>query len=380
MRKARIALDLLVWNSHNGCMLTLPPSELPTLQTHNLVVPRSRWLLSLDWLRHPEKLTLPQRDWNTSPVFGFALGTTTATIVATALFFTVLQPRTPGLSDDLRSELTQEIAAARAPSSFLADASAAELPEVIPSPSPVAIPSLESAPVAAELASSAPPVGSPTEKVYAYQLALSQGFLKKAVDLSQQSRNSQTENQRNAILQSLDQALSAANKAIELDAAQGAGFLVRARIYKTAATLKPELNTNSEQDLIIARALGVNAHLLGTDTSILEFLPTQQATELASAPIIADAEEGNATTVSGSSTGNTAQGRITLAAGQTTLAVSYPALKATQSLRIDVVNRAQNSGNALFSVVNRVDGQGFSIQSSKPLENNIELEWRAIHE
>jgi hypothetical protein len=350
-------------------VLILPPAERPVLHTSHLVVPRAGRHFSFDWLKYPDKLTLPQIEWKTTPVFGFAVGTTTATLVASGLFFTVLQPHTPGLKDAQRTELTQEIAAARAPSSFVAQASANNM-ESIPSPSPTT----------AELASAAPAAGSPTEKVYAYQLALSQGFLKKAVDLSQQSRTSQTETQRNAILQSLDQALQAVNKAIELDPAQGAGFLVRARIYKTAAVIKPELNTNSEQDLVIARALGVNANLLGTDTSILEFLPTEQANNLAGTPVIADAEEGKQASVSGTSTGNASTGKVVLAQGQTTLTINYPGLKPTESLRIDVLNRAQNTGNALFSVVNRVDGQGFTIQSSKPLENNIELEWRAIHE
>lgn len=351
-------------------MLTLPPAERPILHTAHLAVPQTGWHFSLNWLKRPETLTLPQMEFKGSPLFGFAIGTTTATAIASLAFFTVLQPHPPGLKDAQRSELTQEIAAARAPSNFVAQANAQTVPEVMPTPSPTT----------AELTSAAPTAGSPTEKVYAYQLALGQGFLKKAVDLSQQSRTGQTETQRTAILQSLDQALQAINKAIELDPAQGAGFLVRARIYKTASVIKPELNTNSEQDLTIARTLGVNANLLGTDTSILEFLPTEQATNLAGAPVVADAEEGNNTTVAGSSSGNASTGRVTLAQGQTTLTISYPGLKATESLRIDVVDRTQNSGNALFSVVNRADGQGFTIQSSKPLENNIELEWRAIHE
>lgn len=352
-------------------MLTLPPAERPILQTAHLAAPQAGMRFSFDWFKNPGSFTLPQLEWKTTPAFGFALGTTTATVLATTLFFTVLQPNTPGMSDTERTQLSQEIASARAPSNFVAQASATALPEAAaPSPSPTT----------AELASTAPTTGSPTEKVYAYQLALGQGFLKKAVDLSQQSRTGQTDTQRNAILQSLDQALQAINKAIELDPAQGAGFLVRARIYKTAAVIKPELSANSEQDLTIARALGVNANLLGTDTSILEFLPTEQATNLAGAPVVADAEEGNQTTVTGSSAGNASTGRVTLAAGQNTLTINYPGLKPTESLRIDVLDRAQNTRNALFSVVNRVDGQGFTIQSSQPLENNIELEWRAIHE
>lgn len=360
-------LDLVLEKDHNGFMLTLPPAERPHLATAHLAAPKVGWRPSLDWLRNPSNMTLPQLAWQGSPLIGFAMGTTAATAVASGLFFVVLQPHTPSVASDMRSELTQEIATAKAPTEFVAQAGATNMPEAAPSPSPTA----------ASLASTA---GSPTDKVYAYQLALSQGFLKKAVDLSQQTRTDQTQTQRSAILQSLDQALEAVNKAIELDAAEGAGFLIRARIYKTAAVIKPELGAKSEQDLVIARALGVDANLLGTDTSILEFLPTQQAQNLAGAPVIADAEEGKAASISGTTSGNSSSGRVTLGAGATTLAISYPGLKATESLRIDVVNRAQNTGNVLFSVVKRVDGQGFTIQASKALENNIELEWRAIHE
>lgn len=349
-------------------MLSLPPTEHPSLSTNHLVEPQSGWQSSLHWFKKPHLPTLSVKEWRSTPVFGFALGTLLATSATSTLAFQLLQPNPPALTEKNESSYSKELASAQAPSTFLAQAETT-LDTTTPSPSPLA----------AELVS-APAANSPTEKVYAYQVVLAQGFLKKAVDLSQQSRNSQTENQRTAIMQSLDQALQAVNKAIELDPTQGAGFLIRARIYKTATVLQPELAAKSEQDLLIARTLGVNSELLGTDTSALELLPTEQAQNLASAPVIADAEEGTQTNVTSNFQGNALSGKTTLAAGQTLIQVAYPELKATQSLRVDVIDKSQNPSHILFSIVNRVDGQGFTIQASRAPENNIDLEWRAIHE
>lgn len=353
-------------------MLTLPPAERPHLMTGHLVAPQEGWSFSRELLQKLTSKGLPTGTWHVSPLLTFGAGTGVSAAVLTLGFFVFLQPHPPALAQASRDQVAQEVASAKAPST-LAQAQKEETPAqaelVAANPSP--------SPVAADLVAS---LSTPEEKVYAYHLALAQGFLRKAVELSQQTKELQNEETKKNILSSLEQALQAANKAIESDARQGAGFLVRARIYKTAAAVKPELSTQSDQDLTIAKALGINAALFGNDTSLLEYLPTQQATNLAGAPVVADAEEGNQTQVSDSSTGNGTQGRVTLPAGSTTVSVSLPTLKSTQSLRVNPADPAANRTNALFSITQRVDGQGFTIQSSQTLSSNLELEWRAIDE
>lgn len=348
-------------------MLTLPPAEQAYLHTSHLVEPQP----SVWWQKISQRFQQPHHSIHVSPVLTFLVGCGLSAVTLTGGALAIMQPRQPTLAESARQEVATALESAKAPSNFIADAQAAA-PSPLPTPSPE---TLASPSPTAQLASA---LNSPEEKVYAYHVALAQGFLQKAIDLSQSTKNAQGEQEKQQILQSLEQALQAVNKAIEGDARQGAGFLVRARIYKTAAVVKPELNGKGDQDLTIARALGVNAALLGSDTSLLEYLPTQQATEMAGLPVVADAEEGNTTTVVDTSAGNAEQGRITMLAHSESLQVSFPGLKPTHSLRVNPVDPALNRANILFSITKRQDGQGFTIQSSQPLSENLELEWRAI--
>lgn len=354
-----------------GAMLNLPPTERPHIMTGHLVEPKKGWSFSEDFLSKLRSTSVPTGTWNVSPLVTFGLGTSASAAVLTLGFFVFLQPHQPALALDSRDEVAMAIEAAKAPTAVAqamdatSDVTQAELASAT-SPSPNA-----------DLTAS---LSSPEDKVYAYHLALAQGFLKKAIELSQQTKSAQSESAKQEILSSLEQALQASNKAIEGNPRQGAGFLVRARIYKTAAVIKPELNTQGDQDLTIARTLGINTALFGGDTSILEYLPTQQATELAGMPVVADAEEGNDTEVSGSSTANGSQGRVVMKSGTDKITVAFPTLTAKQSLRVNPVDPSANRTNALFSIVQRVDGQGFTIQSSQTLPGDLELEWRAVDE
>lgn len=226
----------------------------------------------------------------------------------------------------------------------------------------------------AELASSASNVKN---KTYAYHLTLAQGFLKKAIDLSQKVQGVQTDGQKAEIKRYLDQSLESANKAIESDAREGSGFLVRARIYKTGAVLDPTLTELSDQDLQIARALGIDNNYLSKGQDVYDLLPTQQATDLAGAPIVADPESGNDDTVSTQTNANAQTGTVNLPAGQIEIAVDLPGLAAGQSIQVNSA-AGQDAAGATFIVKSQEVGKGFTLQSSRAIDHDVTLEWRVI--
>lgn len=214
-------------------------------------------------------------------------------------------------------------------------------------------------------------------KTYAYHLTLAQGFLKKAIDLSQQTTGNQSEQQKADIKKFLDQALEEANKAIEADAREGAGFLVRARVYKTSAVLDPSLSELSDQDLQIARALGIDSNYLDSGSDVYDLLPTQQATDLAGAPVIADPEEGNQDTVTTATDANAQTGTVVMSANQTETTVSLPSLQDGQTLQVEA-SAGQDTGGATFIIKSQTAGQGFTVQSTQALDHDVTLQWRVI--
>lgn len=315
--------------------MELPPVENPALITSHLISVSDR-----------PRYRLPH-------LSGRAFGLLSLAVLP-IMFLLFGQPNPPTLSAANRSLVSAYLAdSGRTPAAVAqTDSAAAPLPDSAPSPSPTA-----------ELASITGPTG------FNYQLSLAQGFLTKAITRSQQTATGQTEADRQQVLAYLQQALDAANQAIDSAPTQGLGFLVRARVYKTAAAVKPELTAMAEQDLAIARALGVSSDQLAAPNP-LEYLPT----------VVAAPEEGNQASVSGETGNNAQSGRVILAQGNRIVDVSFPGLSPLMSLRVDPVDPSQNAQNAIFTVVSRVEGSGFTIQSTVPVANDIVLEWRAITE
>lgn len=215
-------------------------------------------------------------------------------------------------------------------------------------------------------------------KTYRYHLTVSKGFLDKAIQLSKQTADNQTAADKAKITEYIDKALESTNKAIELDATEGSGFLMRARIYQTASVLKPELEEYAQQDREIAEALGIDGTDLTGDTNPLDLLPTQQANLADAGPIVADAEEGSDSTVDSTQTNNVEQGQVTMEAGTDEVKVSFPELKSEYALRVDLADTASNPDNITFRVSSRQDGEGFTIKASSPVSDNVTLDWRAI--
>lgn len=331
-------------------MLSLPPTESAWLDTSRLVEPST-----------------PRR-WSLSGVSMGIRSVIPALVLLAAVSPLALawagQPRTPSLSGSGRELVSAYLDTdGRSPEQLVAQAEVETPYDPASDPTLVQPESSIDTSAIVDLASTA---GNGT---YAYQLSLSQGFLTKAITHSQATSQAQGEADRQAILAYLQQALEAANKAIEMDPTQGLGFLMRARVYKTAGIIKPELIALAEQDLTIARALGVNGQAL-TDPNPLQHLPT----------VVAEPEEGSSAIVSGNENANVYSSRVVLPQGNRTIDVSYPGLSPNMSLRVDVVDSSQNTNHAIFTIVSRREGEGFTIQSTLPVSQDVLLEWRAISE
>lgn len=350
-------------------MSALPPSETPALRTFHLaegaVVPHP----SLQPPTSSRRFSFPRFAFSVPSQLSqlpFSRGT------ALALAFLVLpvgvaialQPQTPKLSAAAQDETQQLLAQQKSENENLV----ASLDPTLPTTSNSSDADLTEAELVA---------ANDAAKSFNYYLTLSKGFLNKAIELSKNTAGSQSEEDKTEILTNLEKALDNVNTAIDLDSRQGSAFLLRARIYKTAAVIRPELGEKAEQDLQIARALGVSDDSLNSTDNPLDYVPTQQANNLdGSQPIVADAEEGNDSSVGTETNSNAQTGQAVLQPGSDTVYVPFTGLTSNMQLTVKAADANQARG-LTFTVLSRKDGKGFTVQSSAPVEQNVTLDWQA---
>lgn len=354
----------------------LPPREIATIDTSLLHSPAPLWRDSLSqWLSYPGELVSDHfRPWMALSVVAILpLG-----------FVLWAQPSTPQMRAHNEKMVSSYLAQQQQPANQVASAYQENPIEVAETDNTVVASAQETSeastisdPVEAELASSSNVVLSSEQKAYRYHLTLAQGFLRKAIQTSQDTAGTQTAADQENILSYLDQALAAANSAIDLDPTNGLGFLLRARIYTTASAVKPELAAKGDQDRAIAQALGVQDVDILSE-SVLDQLPTEQATNLAGGPVIADAEEGTNATVQTETANNTQQGEIILPAGQVEVFVPFTALTDTMQVSVQVSPNSPSQPHTPLRVASRKSGQGFTIQSFNSLEEDVTLFWRVV--
>jgi len=278
-----------------------------------------------------------------------------------------LQPQTPKLSATQKTEAEQLLAQQKTENENLV----ANLDPTLPTTSNSENTSADL--TDAELAGA----GDGENKSFNYYLTLSKGFLNKAIELSRSTATAgtQSEEEKTEILANLEKALDNANTAIDLDSRQGSAFLLRARIYKTASVIRPELAEKSEQDLQIARALGVDTAALDSSDP-LDYVPTQQA-DSGTGAIVADAEEGSDSTVGSETNSNAQTGQAVLQPGSDTVYVVFPGLTTNMQLSVSPAGGTANAQGLTYTIQSRKEGKGFTIQSSAPVEENVTLDWTA---
>jgi hypothetical protein len=207
-----------------------------------------------------------------------------------------------------------------------------------------------------------------------YELSLAQGFLKKAVALSN-SATTQTVQDKQQIIEYLNEALDASNRAVSLAPEDARAYSTRGRIYQATAAIKPEMKSLADKDFAKAKDLGSsNPTASATTKNPVELLPTEQAqnTSAAQAMIAAPEEEKQQTTAT-TATSNTLKGTVELTAGKTEVFVSNTTITDTTQ----IVVTAKTSDTNVF-VKQKQTGKGFTIGTTSAPPSNVEVSWKIV--
>lgn len=207
-----------------------------------------------------------------------------------------------------------------------------------------------------------------------YELSLSNGFLQKAIKVSNSS-SEQTVDEKNQVIQLLNQAMEAANRAIQLAPNDPRAYTSRGRVYLASAVVKPEMKALSDQDFAKAAELGSpNPSLAPSTQDPMELLPTQQAANGQQAMIAAPEEQANAN-VSGQEGANAHKGQVTLPSGSSEVFVPYSSVKSDTQL---YVTADVNPENLTLYVKNKEEGVGFTVASTSAPASPVEITWWEI--
>lgn len=214
-----------------------------------------------------------------------------------------------------------------------------------------------------------------TSNSFEYEISLANGFLKKAVELSN-TQGEQTIEQKDMIIQLLSQAMEASNRSIKLNPNSPDGYTSRGRIYQVTSAIKPEMKTLADQDFEKARQLGSPSPTSEPSTkNPIELLPTEQAQSKSTA-MIAGPEDGKTKeTVQGAAEQNAKRGTVTLEAGKSEVVVPYTSVKDTTQL---YVTADKNPENVTIYVKNKEAGVGFTIASTAAPTTPLEITWWEI--
>lgn len=210
---------------------------------------------------------------------------------------------------------------------------------------------------------------------FEYEISLANGFLKKAVELSN-AAGEQTVEQKDMIIQLLGQAMEASNRAIKLNPDSPDGYTSRGRIYQVTSVVKPEMKVLADQDFEKARQLGSPTPTSAPSTkNPLELLPTEQAQSTSTAMIAGPEDGKKKETVQGATEQNAKRGSVTLEAGKSEVVVPYALVKDTTQL---YVTADKNPENVTIYVKNKEAGVGFTIASTSAPTAPLEITWWEI--
>lgn len=210
---------------------------------------------------------------------------------------------------------------------------------------------------------------------FEYEISLANGFLKKAVELSN-AAGEQTVEQKDMIIQLLGQAMEASNRAIKLNPDSPDGYTSRGRIYQVTSVVKPEMKVLADQDFEKAKQLGSPTPTSAPSTkNPLELLPTEQAQSTSTAMIAGPEDGKQKETVQGATEQNAKRGSLTLEAGKSEVVVPYTLVKDTTQL---YVTADKNPENVTIYVKNKEAGVGFTIASTSAPTAPLEITWWEI--
>jgi hypothetical protein len=234
--------------------------------------------------------------------------------------------------------------------SYLSPLPQGELAQTTPSPTPVPTSPTKSAP---EL------------------INLAQNYLDKAFNLAKVSN--QTKEQKDKIIDNLDQSLSFTTQAISQEPRNPKAYILRAQILTAVSKTNPSALTQAQKDLETAQGLSQGQPItLPESINPLNLLPDQQA--LASSDLILAAPEDTATgSASGEISSNSFTTKVSLLAGQTELQVDDSRI--TSSSYIYLIPETDTN----TSVFVKAKGEGqFTLSVSTASDNDLIINYYII--
>ena len=157
----------------------------------------------------------------------------------------------------------------------------------------------------------------------AYYVAASQEYLGQARALSQRLGNSQTDSDKQKIIDLLNQSLIMANDAVAYFPQSPEGFATRADLLDTVAAVDPSVKSQADRDRSVAAKLGKGTATAVAPTDLVRAAPLEEASLIKTVAIALPGEVSTAP-VTATGADNTAKGTVILKAGEKSVTVSSP--------------------------------------------------------
>jgi hypothetical protein len=224
-----------------------------------------------------------------------------------------------------------------------------------------------------ELAQSSPsPSPTPAQKSSPELINLAQNYLNKAFTLAKNTN--QTQEQKDKIIENLDQSLSFTTQAITQDPRNPNGYILRAQILTAVSNTNPNALTQAQKDLETAQGLSQGQSITLPETvNPLNLLPDQQA--LASSDLILAApEDATQGTSSGELNSNSFTTTAIIPSGKTEVLITDKRI--TGASYIYLIPETKTNA----SVFVKSKGQGsFTLSTPTPSNTNLTINYYIIN-
>jgi len=222
-------------------------------------------------------------------------------------------------------------------------------------------------------------VGPVEQKSTPELINLAQNYLNKAFTLAK-TPPAQTPEQKQKIIENLDQSLNLTTQAIGQDPRNPNGYVLRAQILTAISNTNPSALAQAQKDLELAQSLSQGQPVtLPESINPINLLPDQQA--LTSSDLILAAPSGlpggdgtSSPEVATEQTSNSFTTTATLTAGQTELVINDQRITPTSYIYLI----PETKTNASVFVKSKTTGQ-FTISASTPSKTDLTINYYIIH-
>ncbi len=218
------------------------------------------------------------------------------------------------------------------------------------------------------------------EKIYSldYYLHLAKSFLGKATRLANDNPT-QNETDKAKIINTINEALNAANQAIKHYPKSAEGYLLRAQIYQKVEHIWPEVKEKREKDLKTANQIlnKPDPNLPQEDQAQpLDFIPMQQANKQSNIIIAEPNQEQKQQDTQTKTDINANKGEAVIKAGQTEIRIQTSKLKQTSLIYTKPTTKTENQ-TLYIKARNNQEGW-FIIAIQKDIKEDITFTWWLI--